>query len=93
MTNKDIIDYTSRMKEYYVSLYYRDANLLTSYFRVPLKLTPQVRLMSMELRELRAEQRLLSRLVQQAAFQKLKALRDSLFQQNKTLFSKKGVSK
>lgn len=90
VTNNDIVTYTSRMKDYYISLYYQDAKILTSLFGKRPKLLPQSHLLSMELRELRAEQQSLNKILRTVAFDRLKELRDIQYKQNQALWAKHG---
>lgn len=87
ITNQEIINYTTRMKEYYITLYFQDVKILNSFFGMSVVVIPQQTLLSYELRELRAVRNDVSKLVGQAAFDKLKDLRKLMFDRQQVLYN------
>lgn len=88
-TNQQIIDYTLVMKNYYVASYYQDLKVLSDKFGTRLAVIPQSVLLSYELRELRAVQMGVNKLLRQTAFEVLKKLRDELYLQQQAEYNAK----
>ncbi len=87
ITNQQIVNYTTQMKGYYIANYFEDVKLLNSFFGIRTEVIPQSTLLSYELKELRTLQSSVNKLVRQAAFDRLNALRKEAFQAQQRMYA------